>query len=302
MSLEIIRVNKFYGTQQALNEVSFSVSAGEIVGFLGPNGAGKTSMMKIITGNLMKNSGTVNVCGMDIDTHSFDIRKKIGYLPENNPLYLDIYVIEYLMMVARLYKVSQPQKRIDELIEKTGLTQECRKKIGALSKGYRQRVGLAQALLPNPEVLILDEPTTGLDPNQVAGVRELIREVGREKTVILSTHIMQEVQAICERVVILNQGIVVANERVDNLDATLKQSSDIVFVEFSSAIDVNQLKQITGVGQIDVVSPASFKITALSDIRSELFRFAVSQNIEILTLQREKRSMEEVFRLLTTLA
>ena len=211
MSIEVKNLSKFYGEQAAVNDISFSIHKGEIVGFLGPNGAGKSTTMKILTGFIPATSGEVKICGMEVDVDSLETRKKIGYLPENNPLYLDMYVREYLEFVGKIYKVPNLKARIDEMIQQVGLEVEQNKKIGMLSKGYRQRVGLAQAIIHDPEVLILDEPTTGLDPNQLVEIRELIKRIGKSKTVMLSTHIMQEVEAICDRVIIIKSGKIVAN-------------------------------------------------------------------------------------------
>ena len=217
MSIEVNKITKLYGEQKALNEVSFSIKSGEIVGFLGPNGAGKSTLMKIISCYLPPSIGTIKVCGLDVMEQSMEVRKKVGYLPEHNPLYLDMYVKEYLEFVGRFYDVKKLNDRVKEMVEITGLTIEQNKKIGQLSKGYRQRVGLAQAIIHDPQVLILDEPTTGLDPNQLVEIRNLIKELGKNKTVMLSTHIMQEVQAICERAIIINHGRIVADDSIANL-------------------------------------------------------------------------------------
>lgn len=217
MSIEVNKITKLYGEQKALNEVSFSIKSGEIVGFLGPNGAGKSTLMKIISCYLPPSIGTIKVCGLDVMEQSMEVRKKVGYLPEHNPLYLDMYVKEYLEFVGRFYNVKKLNDRVKEMVEITGLTIEQNKKIGQLSKGYRQRVGLAQAIIHDPQVLILDEPTTGLDPNQLVEIRNLIKELGKNKTVMLSTHIMQEVQAICERAIIINHGRIVADDSIANL-------------------------------------------------------------------------------------
>mgnify|MGYP000665230283 FL=1 len=217
MSIEVNKITKLYGEQKALNEVSFSIKSGEIVGFLGPNGAGKSTLMKIISCYLPPSIGTIKVCGLDVMEQSMEVRKKVGYLPEHNPLYLDMYVKEYLEFVGRFYDVKKLNDRVKEMVEITGLTIEQNKKIGQLSKGYRQRVGLAQAIIHDPQVLILDEPTTGLDPNQLVEIRNLIKELGKNKTVMLSTHIMQEVQAICERAIIINHGKIVADDSIANL-------------------------------------------------------------------------------------
>ncbi|MBN2743860.1 MAG: gliding motility-associated ABC transporter ATP-binding subunit GldA [Marinilabiliaceae bacterium] len=302
MSIQVKQVTKTYGIQKALNEVSFNIPSGEVVGFLGPNGAGKSTMMKIITGYLPPSAGEVEVCGMNIADNTLDIRRKIGYLPEHNPLYSDMYVSEYLSMVAGIYHLPKPDARIREMIGLTGLTPEKHKKIGALSKGYRQRVGLAQALLPDPEVLILDEPTTGLDPNQIVDVRELIRNIGREKTVMLSTHIMQEVQAICQRVIIINKGEIVADNRSEQLSASTFQNEEIINVEFDAPICTESLSLQSGITGISQHGAAHYKITAPgdgNDIRPVIFKWAVENQRVILEMNRERHSLEEVFHALT---
>ena len=234
MSIEVKNLIKYYGNQAAVNDVSFSVKKGEIVGFLGPNGAGKSTTMKIISGYVPANSGEIMVCGMKVDVDNLKTRKLIGYLPENNPLYLDMYVKEYLEFVGGIYKVKQLKNRVKDMINAVGLDVEQNKKIGALSKGYRQRVGLAQAIIHDPEVLILDEPTSGLDPNQLVEIRELITNIGKEKTVMLSTHIMQEVEAICDRIVIISKGQIVANDNASSLKKGIDQQT--VYVEFDQPI------------------------------------------------------------------
>lgn len=300
MSISVSQVSRVFGSQIALNNVSFEIASGEVVGFLGPNGAGKSTMMKIITGYLPQTSGKVMVCGMDVANDTLEYRTKIGYLPEHNPLYLDMYVKEYLTHIAGIYKLGKnTKKRVEEIISKTGLTPERTKKISALSKGYRQRVGLAQALLPDPEVLILDEPTTGLDPNQIIEVRDLIKEVGKEKTIMLSTHIMQEVQAICERVIIINKGNIVANEKASDLtDKSLKSNYEIT-CEFLNPVEKNIFNHIDDLIEIKNLSSNKFQISASSDIRSEIFDCAVTNKQKIITLTQDQKSMEDVFRELT---
>jgi len=302
VSIKVTDISKVYGTQKALNKVSFEVSSGEIIGFLGPNGAGKSTMMKIITCFIPQTEGSVSVCGYDVVEQSIEVRKNVGYLPEHNPLYLDMYVKEYLHFIGGLHKMSNNQlaKRVPEMIDSVGLQVEQNKKIGALSKGYRQRVGLAQALIHNPNVLILDEPTTGLDPNQLAEIRELIRSVGKEKTVMLSTHIMQEVKAICDRVIIINKGEIVADETT----AVLQQqngSEIIVTVEFDKAVTTTDLNKIEGVISAQNTSGNTWKIKSADgkDIRSILFKWAVENNLSVLTMQREEQSLEDVFLKLT---
>lgn len=300
MSVKVDSVSKYYGLQKALNQVSFEIQPGEVVGFLGPNGAGKSTMMKIITGFLKPSEGEVSVCGFNVREHTYEVQKLIGYLPEHNPLYLDMYVKEYLGMVARLYRIAQSDNRIGEVIEQTGLTSECHKKIGSLSKGYRQRVGLAQALLPDPKVLILDEPTTGLDPNQIIEVRELIRRIGEQKTVMLSTHIMQEVEAICQRIIIINKGEIAAQGNAVDVIYSSRHHS-VVEVEFEQVVDVNLLKQIPLVESVTSNDGKRFVVTTAdsSDVRGDLFRFAVAHNLTLLGLNRKESQLEEVFHQLT---
>ena len=300
MSVTVKNVTRVFGQQKALDDVSFSIGSGEIVGFLGPNGAGKSTMMKIITGYLTPTSGSVEVCNMPVKEHSLDLRKKIGYLPEHNPLYLDMYVREYLDMVGGIYKLRNIKKRTEEIISITGLSPEAHKKIGALSKGYRQRVGLAQALIPDPEVLILDEPTTGLDPNQILEVRNLITEIGKDKTIMLSTHIMQEVEAICERVIIINHGKIIADELAGGLTSLSSGSGIVVTAEFDRLPDVEKLKALDGV---EAVETSGNKILITSDIekdiRPAIFRFAVDNELILLELSREEKDLESVFHELT---
>ena len=300
MSISVSQVTRTFGAQKALNNVSFDIKSGEVVGFLGPNGAGKSTMMKIITGYLPQTSGSVHVCGMDVTNNSLEYRKNIGYLPEHNPLYLDMYVKEYLKHIAGIYKLGKTSKaKVDEVIELTGLSPESKKKIGSLSKGYRQRVGLAQALLPDPEVLILDEPTTGLDPNQIVEVRELIKQVGQHKTIMLSTHIMQEVQAICERVIIIKKGEIIANEKANNLNNLSTNNNHIIKCEFNKPIDTHTLNSINGIIDIDQTSNLQYIIKASSDIRENIFDWSVTNNKKIITLSLEQQNMEAIFRELT---
>ena len=286
-----------YGAQKALDNISFEVPKGEILGFLGPNGAGKSTMMKIITTFIPPSEGEVKVCGFDIISDSMEVRRKVGYLPEHNPLYLDMYVREYLGFIAGLHHMKQKDKRIKEMVDLTGLGQEQHKKIGALSKGYRQRVGLAQALIHNPEVLILDEPTSGLDPNQLVDIRNLIKNIGKEKTVMFSTHIMQEVEAVCDRVIIINKGKIVA----DGLSGELgreKNSGYSISVEFDKDISRGALSQIEGVKRVDKIGENSWELFTDSkeDIRPAVFRFAVSQQLTVLTISRNEKNLETVFR------
>jgi ABC-2 type transport system ATP-binding protein len=302
MSIVVQNVTKLYGEQKALDNVSFEVKTGEIVGFLGPNGAGKSTMMKIITGFIPASSGGVNVNGLFVGTNNLEIRKHIGYLPENNPLYPEMYVREYLGFVASIYKSNIPKKQqIDNIVELTGLIPEQRKKIGSLSKGYRQRVGLAQALIHNPGVLILDEATTGLDPNQIVEIRNLIKEAGKEKTVMLSTHIMQEVEAICDRVIIVDKGVIVANEEKNKIYSIIKRPKQIIHVEFDKNIDKSDLAGVHNVTSVNQIKNNTWLIEATGeeDIRPDLFALAVKKNLTVLSLQKQENNLEEVFRHLT---
>ncbi len=300
MSISITEVDKYFGRQKALDNVSFEVPAGQVVGFLGPNGAGKTTMMKIITGYLPPSKGEVKVCNYSITTNHSEIRRRIGYLPEHNPLYTDMYITEYLSFVAQIHKLNNSKKRVEEIIELTGLTPERHKKIETLSKGYRQRVGLAQALLPDPEVLILDEPTSGLDPNQIVEVRNLIKKLGKEKTVLLSTHIMQEVKAICERVVIINKGKLVADETPSEIEKGLKKGSTQIFAEFNGPLPPEKINAIQGVQSVQP-HKNGWLVTTKSDkdIRPDLFKLAVENNLILLTLTVEQDSLEKIFQSLT---
>lgn len=300
MSIEVHQISKLYGTQKALHNISFNVGKGEIIGFLGPNGAGKSTMMKIITCFLPPTTGQVKVCGFDVLEQSMEVRKRVGYLPEHNPLYLDMYVKEYLSFAAGMSGLKASAKRVEEMIELTGLAEEQHKQIGALSKGYRQRVGLAQAMIHNPEVLILDEPTTGLDPNQLVDIRNLIKMLGKEKTVMLSTHIMQEVSAMCNRVMIINKGQIVAD---DSTSAILSNRGkrDIIEVEFDKTVDEKKLREVSGVNKIKRLQANQYEVYANTeqDIRAAIFKFAVDNNVAVLTINRKETSLEDVFRLLT---
>jgi ABC-2 type transport system ATP-binding protein len=302
VSVKVNNITKLYGKQKALNNVSFEVKQGEIIGFLGPNGAGKSTMMKIITCFIPPSSGKVEVCGYDVAEQSIEVRRNVGYLPEHNPLYLDMYVKEYLKFIAGLHKIggANAAKRIAEMIEITGLQLEQHKKIGALSKGYRQRVGLAQALIHDPKVLILDEPTTGLDPNQLAEIRNLIREVGKEKTVMFSTHIMQEVKAVCDRVIIVNKGEIVANDITSNIQQQ-NDKSVVLVIEFDNKVEKALLLEIPGVLEVKDTNDYTWVITtdASIDVRPSLFNFAVKNNLSVLGLQKREQSLEEVFQQLT---
>lgn len=301
MSIQASNITKVYGEQKALDNVSFSIGSGEVVGFLGPNGAGKSTMMKIITCFLPPTQGEVKVCGFDVLNDAMEVRKRVGYLPEHNPLYLDMYVREYLQFMGGIHKINGVAQRVEDMIDMVGLRPESHKLIGSLSKGYRQRVGLAQALLHDPEVLILDEPTSGLDPNQLVEIRELIKGIGREKTVLLSTHIMQEVEAICNRVMIINKGEIVADQPASQLTSLSQGTEQILLVEFNRAVPAESLKTIPGVSSVKVLSANELEVRAQAgaDIRPEIFRFAVDQGIEVLTLSKRSASMEEVFKELT---
>jgi ABC-2 type transport system ATP-binding protein len=302
MSIVVQGVSKYYGVQKALENVSFEVKTGEIVGFIGPNGAGKSTMMKIITGFIPSSSGNVTVNDLRVEDDNSEIKKQIGYLPENNPLYPDMYVREYLGFVASIYRTSSSlKKQTDSIIELTGLTPEQNKKIGSLSKGYRQRVGLAQALIHNPAVLILDEATTGLDPNQIIEIRNLIKDAGKEKTVMLSTHIMQEVEAICDRVIIIDKGIIVANEEKINIYSKIKRPKQLIQVEFDKETRISSLSEIKNVKSVKNVRNNLWLIEAESeeDIRPLLFNFAVKNNLTVLSLNKQESNLEDVFRQLT---
>jgi len=301
MTIKIERVSKFYGSQKALDHVSFEIGTGELVGFLGPNGAGKSTLMKIITGYLSSDGGAVKINGETIETKNVAIRSQIGYLPENNPLYTDLYVREYLEMVAGFYQLPNKKEQVLKMVELTGLKTEQHKKIGALSKGYRQRVGLAQALIHDPAVLILDEPTTGLDPNQLEEIRQLIRTISANKTVMLSTHIMQEVEAICSRVIIINKGTLVADGSIDQLKGGQFAQKQKVFVEFDKSPNLEAIRQIQGLRKIEPINSITFvaESDGSSDLRPALFHFAVNNQLVLLSLKEQQQSLENVFQDLT---
>lgn len=298
MSIEVQAVSKYYGAQKALDSVSFSVQKGEIVGFLGPNGAGKSTLMKILTTYLNADEGSAAINGHDVVGQAKAVQRVVGYLPEHNPLYLDLYVREYLAFNADVYKV--PTSRIEEVITLTGLTPEAHKKIGQLSKGYRQRVGLATALLHDPEVLILDEPTTGLDPNQLVEIRNVIRQVGKNKTVFLSTHIMQEVEALCDRVIIINQGKIVTDKKLDKLvDEVTVQ---VLEVEFDQDVEANVLEALVGLTQVRKTKDRVWELTFQTeeDPRVQLFDFATAQGVRALQIVTKSKNLEQIFREKTT--
>lgn len=297
MSIEVHHISKVYGSQKALDEVSFSIDKNEIVGFLGPNGAGKSTLMKILTTYLEPTSGHAKVNGFSIQDQAVQVQKSVGYLPEHNPLYLEMYIREYLRFHAAIYKILKT--RVEEVILETGLSPEAHKKIGQLSKGYRQRVGLACALLHNPEVLILDEPTTGLDPNQIIEIRDLIKKSGKDKTVFLSTHIMQEVEAICDRVIIINQGKIVADHKLSELTQNQQQLIEVVF---DSPVDKQLFNSIPKLSKLIQTTPTSFELIfdTPEDMRSEVFEFVTTHQLKMIHLNRKQKTLETIFRELTT--
>ncbi len=301
MSILVENITKLYSSQKALNDVSFEIKTGEIVGFIGPNGAGKSTMMKIICGYLPPSMGKATVNGFDVIEQSVDVRKHIGYLPEHNPLYPEMYVREYLEFAGGIYKVKNLANRIVEIIGLTGLSSEQHKKIGALSKGYRQRVGLAQALIHNPSVLVLDEPTTGLDPNQIVEIRNLISEAGKSKTIMLSTHLMQEVEAICNRIIIINKGEIVANNLIQDIYQQTANKEFTVLVEFNKLLEEADVKQIAQVDKVRKIADNSWLVSNSKgvDIREVIFKYAVEKGYSVLSMQKQEKSLEEVFRELT---
>ena len=301
MSISVINLTKNYGSQKAVNQVSFTVNKGEIVGFLGPNGAGKSTTMKIITGYLESDEGEIKVCGMSVYLEQVETKKKIGYLPEANPLYLEMYVKEYLAFIAGLHKINNPEKRITEVIQLVGLGPESGKKIGQLSKGYKQRVGLAAALVHDPEVLILDEPTSGLDPNQIIEIREVIKKLGENKTVLFSSHIMQEVEAICDRVIIINKGNIVANDTLQNLQKS-STNNHYVTVEFKEKINIALLQQLDAVIDVKNIQHSIFNIQCSNaeNIKKQLLQLSIDHNLNIVSLKSETQNLETVFKSLTT--
>ncbi|MGB1120944.1 MAG: gliding motility-associated ABC transporter ATP-binding subunit GldA [Saprospiraceae bacterium] len=300
MSVEVKNLVKVYGEQRAVDNISFKAKQGEVLGFLGPNGAGKSTTMKIITGFIPQSEGSTTVCGFNTAASPLEVQKRIGYLPERNPLYKDMYVKEYLTFVANLHKVSNKKSRVAEMIEMTGLEREQNKIIDSLSKGYKQRVGLAQAMLHNPDVLILDEPTSGLDPNQLVEIRALIKKIGQEKTVIFSTHIMQEVQAICDRVVIINKGKLVANDSIEKLQDRVT-GGNLITVEFAQNVNKSQLSKIEGVKSVKALEDNKWELLSNKkvDVRSKVFHFAVQNKLTLLEMRRETYSIENVFQELT---
>lgn len=297
MSITVSNVTKMYGEQKAVNDISFAVNKGEIVGFLGPNGAGKSTTMKMITGYLEPDSGSLSVCGIDVLQQPLLSKNRIGYLPESNALYTDMYVKEYLHFVGSIYKVANLSKAVDAVIEKVGLTQEYKKRIGQLSKGYKQRTGLAAALIHDPEVLILDEPTSGLDPNQIVEIREVIRELGKHKTVLFSTHIMQEVEAICDRVIIINKGNIVADDTLSNLIGSGNKTLKVAFAE---PIEIALLERLPAVHSVSKIDSQTWQIECgdIGKARKQIMQMAIDQNLNITAIQ-EGGTLEHIFRSLT---
>lgn len=296
MSIEVKNITKYYGEQKALDAISFSIKKGEIVGFLGPNGAGKSTLMKILTTYIPASEGTALVNSFDVNKAANDVKKSVGYLPEHNPLYLEMYVREYLQFNASIYKIDTSE--VEKVISLTGLTSEAHKRIGQLSKGYRQRVGLANALLHNPDVLILDEPTTGLDPNQIVEIRNLIKTSGAKKTIFLSTHIMQEVEAICDRVIIIDKGILVADKKLSELQ---NEEEQIIEVEFDASVNINDLLQIENILKVENSAGYIYQIYCNkdTDMRAVVFDFAHNNSLKILQLNRKNKNLEVLFKELT---
>ena len=301
MSISVNQITKTFGEQTVLDNVSFSVSTGEVVGLLGPNGAGKSTLMKIITGYIKQNSGHIEINGESTSSHHSNFRRMVGYLPENNPIYHDMFVKEYLHWVANIYNIKSGAKRVQSLIEQTGIDREQYKKIGSLSKGYKQRVGLAQALMNDPAVLILDEPTTGLDPNQLTEIRNLIAEVAVDKTIILSTHIMQEVEAICDRVVILHHGHIIADGPTEQVKAISNSHTQTVRCEFAEAVSPNSLLHLPHVDHVERSQGNTLLLYSSTDddLRPHIFHYAKSHDLTLLTLQQETQRLEDIFQNLT---
>lgn len=300
MSISITNLSKNYGTQKAVNNISFNVNKGEIVGFLGPNGAGKSTTMKMITGYLDADAGQIQVCGIDVSKNNIESKKKIGYLPEANPLYFEMYVREYLHFNAGIHQLKNGDEKVEAIIKTVGLSLEANKKIGQLSKGYKQRVGLAAALIHEPEVLILDEPTSGLDPNQIIEIRNVIKALAKNKTVLFSSHILQEVEAICDRVIIINKGNIVADDSLQNLQLT-KSGQQFVSVTFQEDVDTNDLRNLEASISVSA-SGKSFRIQTndAENLRKQILKLSVDRNLNIVSLQNQSNSLEDVFRELTT--
>lgn len=300
MSISITSLSKNYGTQKAVNNISFKVQKGEIVGFLGPNGAGKSTTMKMITGYLDPDAGNIQVCGIDVAKNNIESKKKIGYLPEANPLYFEMYVREYLHFNAGIHQLKNADEKVEAIIKTVGLSLEANKKIGQLSKGYKQRVGLAAALIHEPEVLILDEPTSGLDPNQIIEIRNVIKALAKDKTVLFSSHILQEVEAICDRVIIINKGNIVADDSLQNLQLT-KAGQQFVSVTFQEDVDINDLQNLEASMSVSA-SGNSFRIQTndAENLRKQILKLSIDKNLNIVSLQNQSNSLEDVFRELTT--
>jgi len=300
MSIEVNNLVKIYGEQKAVDNISFRVGKGEIVGFLGPNGAGKSTTMKIITGYLHANAGSASVCGMNVSQNPLETKKKIGYLPEQNALYYDMYVREYLAFIAEVHQLKSRQNVIDKAIATVGLTLESKKKVGQLSKGYKQRVGLAAAIIHEPEVLILDEPTSGLDPNQIIEIRDVIKQQGTDKTVLFSSHILQEVEAICNRVIIIDKGRLVADDSLDNLQKATKKSHAVI-IQFKEDVDRELIEKFRDVSAIEQTTGSTFKLQTSNPeaVRKQILELALLHNLNIVSLQSEEQSLEDVFRSLT---
>lgn len=301
MSLSINNLSKNYGNQKAVDQISFSVNKAEIVGFLGPNGAGKSTTMKMITGYLPPDEGEISVCGIAVSGNSIETKKKVGYLPEANPLYGEMYVREYLQFIAAVHQIKNSSSRIEEVIAMVGLLPEANKKIGQLSKGYKQRVGLAAALVHDPEVLILDEPTSGLDPNQIIEIRDVIRKLGKDKTILFSSHIMQEVEAICDRVIIINQGKIVADDNLQRLK-NLSTGKQFVIVEFKQAAESSLFKNIAGISSINSNNQTLFNIQCDSadEVKKQILTLSIQNNLDIISIRSEAQNLESIFKSLTS--
>jgi ABC-2 type transport system ATP-binding protein len=301
VSISVTNLSKNYGAQKAVNNISFNVGQGEIVGFLGPNGAGKSTTMKMITGYLAADAGDIRVCGITANEQNTDTKKKIGYLPEANPLYMDMYVREYLQFISNVHDIKDARTNIESVIKTVGLTLEAHKKIGQLSKGYKQRVGLAAALVHNPEVLILDEPTSGLDPNQIVEIRNVIKNLSAEKTILFSSHIMQEVEALCDRVIIINKGNIVADDRLSNLKKN-SGSDQRVIVEFKENVSPASLEALQGVANVEATTPQLFNLQCADAeaVKKQLMQLSLEKGINIVSLKSESRNLENVFKSLTT--
>lgn len=298
MSISVINLTRQYGTQYAIKEISFQIAEAEVVGFLGPNGAGKSTTMKILTGYLKPDEGTAMICGMDVNENPIDIKRKIGYLSEANPLYYDMYIREYLEFIAKTFRISNYKKRIEEMIDLTGLRAEAHKKTGQLSKGYKQRTGLAAAMIHDPEVLILDEPTSGLDPNQVLEIRDIIKHQGRTKTILFSSHILSEVEAVCKRVIIINKGTVVADDSLERLKQ--KTTGQSLYIKFGNVVETHFFESISGIGNLQRDDNAWLITGAdLAIIRKQVIEKALQQDLDIVSVENRQNQLEDIFRSLT---